>query len=84
MRTGIHWKISIAFVFTPMLCFALFIPLYLKLLKSSVVPDNGVIVPLGIFGTLGLWLALTAIKSKKSHVDRLFVDNRQDIYLSDF
>jgi hypothetical protein len=65
MTTGIHWKILIAFVLTPALCFMLFIPIYLNLLKSNSAPDNGVIVPLGIFGTLGLWLALTAVLRAK-------------------
>jgi hypothetical protein len=65
MTTGIHWKILIAFVLTPVLCFMLFIPLYLSLMKSHSAADNGVIVPLGIFGTIGLWLVLTAILRAK-------------------
>jgi hypothetical protein len=61
MTTRIHWKMLMPFVVVPALSFGLFIPIYFKLLNSDEVPSNGLIIPLGIFGTLGLWLTLTMI-----------------------
>jgi len=44
----------------------LFIPVYLKIKASGEVPENNILVPLGIFGLLGAWLLLTTILRAKT------------------
>jgi len=76
MTTGINWKILVPFVLTPTLALGLFIPVYLKIQVSGEVPENEILIPLGVFGTLGLWLILTVIlRAKKIH----FTDSRLKI-----
>lgn len=65
MTTGINWKILVPFVLTPTLSLGLFVPVYLKIQESGEIPENGILVPVGVFGTLGLWLILTVILRAK-------------------
>jgi hypothetical protein len=66
MKAGIHWKILIPFVLTPILALGLFIPVYVKFKASNEVPEDNILFPLGIFGLLGTWLLLTAILRAKT------------------
>ncbi len=66
MKAGIHWKILIPFVLTPVMALGLFIPVYLKIKASGEVPENNILLPLGIFGLLGAWLLLTTILRAKT------------------
>lgn len=65
MKAGIHWKILIPFVLTPILALGLFIPVYLKIKARNEVPEYNVLIPLGIFGLLGVWLLLTTLLRAK-------------------
>jgi len=66
MKAGIHWKILIPFVLTPILALGLFIPVYLKIKTSGEIPEDNILIPLGIFGVLGAWLLLTTIIRAKT------------------
>jgi len=66
MKAGIHWKILIPFVLTPILALGIFIPVYLKIIASGEIPENNILIPLGIFGLLGAWLLLTTIIRAKT------------------
>ena len=66
MKAGIHWKILIPFVLTPILALGLFIPVYLKIKTSGEIPENDILIPLGIFGVLGGWLLFTTILRAKT------------------
>ena len=65
MKSGIHWQILIPFLLTPLLSLGLFVPVYFKVKNSSEIPENDLLIPLGIFGVLGLWLLLTAFLRAK-------------------
>jgi len=66
MKAGIHWKILIPFVMTPILALGLFVLGYLAIRESGEVPDYDVLIPLGVFGLLGVWLLMTAILRAKT------------------
>lgn len=66
MKAGIHWKILIPFVLTPILALGIFVPVYMKIKVDEEIPENSILIPLGIFGILGAWLILTTILRAKT------------------
>ena len=92
MKAGIHYKILIPFVLTPILALGLFIPIYLKIKATNEIPEDNILIPLGIFGILGTWLLLTTIlrakiirlTNKKLLINKIFTLKRLEYEMEDF
>lgn len=68
VKAGLHWKIIIPYLVTPIVSLLLFFVPYFKIIEIGEIPDNNVLIPIGIFGVLGFWLILVFITKSKTIV----------------